>query len=133
MAKVAYMLRLASPAARSTVVRPMPRATMPLLGRQIQRKRVATRCAASPPPMAAMIQGRASTIPTLTAVAIRVMWMQPDVANRLALSRSRAPSACDTRAPMGIISPTLSEMLKNITTVARPTPAVMLGSFSHEM
>ena len=50
-----------------------------------------------------------------------------------ASSGRRAPSARETSAPIGIIRPTLIEIVKNITTVARPTPAVRLGSLSQEM
>ena len=70
---------------------------------------------------------------TLTRAATAAMRMLHEVARRRASSGRRAPSARETSAPIGIIRPTLIEIVKNITTVARPTPAVRLGSFSQEM
>ncbi len=69
----------------------------------------------------------------LIAAAMAVMRMLHEVAKRRASSARRAPRARETSAPTGIIRPTLIEIVKNITTVARPTPAVMLGSLSQEI
>jgi len=127
------MLRLASPAARRIVENAMPSDIRAFVGRAIQRKLCATWKALPLAPIAPRICGRNGSASRLTVAPITAISVAPEVASRRASSCRRAPSARETRAPIGIINPTLMEMVKNITTVATPTPAVMLGSLSQEM
>ena len=76
------------------------------------------------------IQGSSGRVARLTSVARNAIRLH-EVARRRA--SGVAHRARETSAPMGIISPTLIEIVKNMSTVARPTPAVRLGSPSQEM